>query len=296
MSMSKEEMREFMGQFASELKSDIVAAVNENINSKFEILTAENVVLKSKVSELEKQIEYNERELKRKNLVFHGIVCEGLQYFELENTILRIINEQLNVQCYEDEIDFIKRIKSNNTNYVVTIGLTTWRKKLLILQNKRNLNNSPIYLTEDLPKKVREERKSLIPIMNDAREQGKHAILKYNKLLIDGKVFEGESHSNVNMLESASQNTYLNKKAVSPRLVALSNNKRGPIDELPRVIKKAQKNTGARNREPNKLKNWLRPRAHSLNGGELSELNLNQENISNQRTPLLANTTNQPKI
>ncbi|KAJ3628559.1 hypothetical protein MTP99_015858 [Tenebrio molitor] len=45
---------------------------------------------------------------------------------------------------------------------------------------------------EDFTKKVKEERKQLIPHLKQAKQEGHKALIKYDKLIIEGKPYGAE--------------------------------------------------------------------------------------------------------
>ena len=95
----------------------------------------------------------------------------------------------MKITCSEIEIDFFKRIGYKQANKIrpVLVGLSTWSKKIKILKAGAKLKQLNMYVTEDFPKGIIEERKGLIPIMIQKRKEGHHAIIKYNKLFVDHK-------------------------------------------------------------------------------------------------------------
>lgn len=54
------------------------------------------------------------------------------------------------------------------------------------------LKGTDIWIDEDFPKKVQEERKVLIQQMKEARKKGYRTQLRYNKLIINGTVYEAK--------------------------------------------------------------------------------------------------------
>ena len=57
----------------------------------------------------------------------------------------------------------------------------------------KNLKGSDIWINDDFSKKVQAERKCLTPYLQQVRQQGSTAYLRYNKMIIDGKVY-GKEH------------------------------------------------------------------------------------------------------
>lgn len=66
-------------------------------------------------------------------------------------------------------------------------GLTTWKKKIQILTNCNKLKGSKLTIKEDYPQDVVETRKKLYPLLKKYREQNKNAVIKYDKLFVNGQ-------------------------------------------------------------------------------------------------------------
>lgn len=108
----------------------------------------------------EKRLDYIEKEIRIRNLVFFGVPEQEKTYFELEDLILSIINEDLQVECYNNEIQHVRRIgKVSDNPRPINVGLTTYGKKVQLLKNKNKLWEKTIYIKEDYPPKVLKERK-----------------------------------------------------------------------------------------------------------------------------------------
>lgn len=74
----------------------------------------------------------------------------------------------------------------------ILVKLTKENVRMGILKKTRNLKGTSIGIDEDYPKNIQEERKSLIPHMKEARNRGYRAFLRYNKLIVDNKVYRME--------------------------------------------------------------------------------------------------------
>lgn len=67
------------------------------------------------------------------------------------------------------------------------VTFVAFKTKMKIWENKNKLKDTRIWIEEDYPKKVNEERKKLRPHLIEARKKGQHAIIKYNALIINGE-------------------------------------------------------------------------------------------------------------
>jgi hypothetical protein len=71
----------------------------------------------------------------------------------------------------------------------IVIKFRTRQCKLLILKRTKSLKGTDIWITEDFTKKVQQERKQLIPHFKQPEQDEHKALMKYDKLTIEGKVY-----------------------------------------------------------------------------------------------------------
>lgn len=185
-------MDEIKGMFAAinanmqDMKDKLSEVMREIKDTK-----VENEMLRNRIGLQEKKITSLEREIRRRNLVVKGIPDSENE--NLEQTIEKVakICETLGV-CFKPEIDLdeVKRLgrPTADRQRPVLLKLTTTNKKVEILGKTRKLKGTNIWIDEDFPKDIQEERKILIPKLKEANSRGQKAQLRYNKLIINGKI------------------------------------------------------------------------------------------------------------
>lgn len=168
------------------------------MNNKLDVLMTEmkqikdeNKKLKKKVEEQESRIGRLERAVRSKNIVIKGIEEEES---ENENSIKEKVNRiihkiGINVET-ERDIDEIRRIgrKETGKKRPTLVKLMRESTRSEILRNARHLKGTTIWIDEDFPKNVQEKRMTLIPRLKEARDRGHRAVLKYDKLIVDGEI------------------------------------------------------------------------------------------------------------
>lgn len=178
------------------MKTDMQENINQNINQLRTELQNNQKGIQTSINKLEeksesheKKISYMEKEGRRKNILILGLKEEENNPQELEAAILGLIQNQIKVNISITEIDYIQRIGKRNdkTSRPVLVKLLATRKAWEILNHRKNLQNSNLTLIEDFPKDVQEKRKKLVPLMKKMRQEGHHAIIKYDKLIVDGE-------------------------------------------------------------------------------------------------------------
>ncbi|CAG4913127.1 unnamed protein product [Colias eurytheme] len=230
----QEEMRQQKVDMLA-MKEDIKDTINNNINEKFKHLETKNEQLEQKLESQKQKIDNFEKSLRKKNILIFGVEERETSYQELEKKVLDIINNTLNIKCEKHYIESVRRlgIKSDKVRPIV-ITLLTMGMKIQILKNKKMLENSSYYIKEDFPLDVLNKRKELQREIAMLREQGKNAIIKYDKVVIlKNKNQHSEFHKTQNKKRSLSE---------SPEMATCSNNSNKITQKQPTKINKTNNN------------------------------------------------------
>lgn len=168
-----------------DMKEDIKNTINNNINEKFKILETKNEILEQKMETQTIKINNLERTLRKKNLLLFGVAENEKSYLDLEEKVLDIINNTLNIKSNSNIIEYVRRLgKRGEKVRPIIITFTTMGFKIQTLKNKKKLEQTPYYIKEDFPPEVLSKRKELQIQVNKEREQGRLAIIKYDKIVI----------------------------------------------------------------------------------------------------------------
>lgn len=198
----------------------------------------ENAAMKTEIKAQGMKIANLEREIRKKNLIFKGIMEDEKEDFELTKHKTIKICESLGVPIKpEFDVDQVRRIGKQipGKPRPILLQLTTTNKKFEILGKTKGLRGSNIWIDEDYPKEIQEERKILVSEMKEAWKKGEKAQLRYNKLIINDKVYDA---SNIINRESTSQYNNADKKR-KPDMRSPENDKFG---EQLRNITRTSKN------------------------------------------------------
>ena len=187
-------------------KLDTLCNTMANMDAKMEKLMNElinvkenNVKLQEKVTKQERQIEWLEKENKRRNLIIKGIPDSEEEGKLQLSEKLKLVASTLNVAVDLDkDVDDIKRMGkyTSERSRPICLKLTTERKKHEIKSNSKNLKGQDIWIEEDYPRKVQEERKLLMPYLMAEKKKGKQVALIGNKLKINGTIYETKDLEN----------------------------------------------------------------------------------------------------
>lgn len=149
------------------------------------VLKEEKTTLENKVAKLELKIKGLEQESRKKHLIIHGITENQRNTVDLEETVVKFLEEQMKLTIKKDEIEYVSRLgPESGRNRPIRLILTTRKTRNTIISKKNSLKNTNIYISEDFPKETLEVRKGLIQEMKKQRKNGKIAYIDYDKLVV----------------------------------------------------------------------------------------------------------------
>lgn len=156
----------------------------------------ENKKLKEKLVEQDERISSLEREVRKKNIVMKGIIDKENEKESETNEKIREVVQKIGVDFdLKEDLDEARRIGRFNPqkNRPILIKLTRESTRLMILKKAKLLKGTDVWIDEDYPKEVQEERRRLIPQMKEAREKGYRAQVRYNKLIVNGEIYRANA-------------------------------------------------------------------------------------------------------
>ncbi|XP_031334052.1 uncharacterized protein PF11_0207-like [Photinus pyralis] len=219
-----------------ETKLDDCQKQIQEIRNENQQLKKENEELKTTIAHQNDKIGYLEREIKKNNLIIHGVKeMENENELQLKEATRIILREMGINEAVEAEISEIYRIgkPENNKTRPVFIKIKNHGLKVQIIKHAKNLRGTEIYISEDYPKHIIETRRTLIPYMKKTRETGHHSYIKYDKLMVNGEEYKLEElevqepeETNTDMSKKGrtiSQRSPTNSNAVSKKAISLGN-------------------------------------------------------------------------
>lgn len=235
-------------------KSDIKIYVEEklgkiiaDVNQLEEKVSAQD----ERLSNIEKRLIEREIADKKRNLILYKVIEDEKTPNDLQETILKLLTENIDHTIAPTDIDFAFRIggKKNEPRPIV-IGFTTLTIKQAILKNKRNLTTKSIGLSEDLPDIIPQNRKRLSPIVKALFEKGYKVFLKYDKIIVNGEHWSedkalqelGENKINFKRNGSPLSQAVNQKKKITITKNISFDRKKGPNSPLPKIQSPSMKN------------------------------------------------------
>lgn len=183
------QIREDNRELIKQAEENITQKISSNLDEKFICVEQELNKIKNNQIEQEHRLDSFDKTLRQRNIIIFGISDNEKKYSELEDLILQIMLKKLEIKLERKEIEFAGRIgkKENNKLRPIRLTLTTLGMKIQILQRKKLLDGSGIYIKEDYPPKVLETRKALQLQLQEQRQNGVSAFLMYDKIVINEK-------------------------------------------------------------------------------------------------------------
>lgn len=165
------------------------------------VISEECTVLKNIINDQQITINKLEREIKKKNLIVSGIAETETEMdkSDLEKIIIDVINDKLGENCSSQDIEEVYRLGLKKAEYTrpIRVVFNSIKTKSSIWSKRKNLQNTNIYINEDLTTEQQKQRSELLKMRKELKKEGKEAKLKGNKLLVEGIHFKRarDSHS-----------------------------------------------------------------------------------------------------
>ena len=123
-------------------------------------------------------------------MLFHGLPEKrNEKWDDTEKTLKEFIKGRLNVDTDSIKFERVHRLNSNSEHRPIIAKFSSFKDKERVFRAARILKGSNERISEDFTRRVRDTRSKLVPFLIKAREDGKKATLRYDKLMIDGRPF-----------------------------------------------------------------------------------------------------------
>jgi hypothetical protein len=112
-------------------------------------------VVRTRQSKCEWKIEAREEEARRNNLIILGMEeTNGERYEDTQRLIERLVIDKLEIPEIHGHVDYVKRLGRGRGSKPILVKLTTFAKKLEILENTRKLAGTKIRVEQDYSREV----------------------------------------------------------------------------------------------------------------------------------------------
>lgn len=183
-----------------------IDAIKNTLKSQEEKIKEQECIIQiqsTEIHEHSEKIKSLEISLRKKNILFHKVPETETSEQTLKEMISSYCTSELGVNVNPIDIEYLYRLGKKGENArdqaktrPVLVAFLSYATKLGIIQKR---SRSKTYgISEDFPKEVVETRRTLIPTMEKFRNEGKRVMLKVDKLIVDGRVWEKESDESNN--------------------------------------------------------------------------------------------------
>ncbi|XP_022835384.1 uncharacterized protein LOC111362865 [Spodoptera litura] len=168
-----------------DMEENIKDAINNHIDQKFNQMETRTKQLEQKLEKQQEDIDYLDKQLRMKRVIFFGVPELEKNYEGLLSTILEIINTKMNVTCQRWEIETVYRLGKKDGKRIrpVIVSTTTTSRKILLLKHKRTLDNTGLYIKDDYSPAVLQKRQELQDELKRRRLEGEKVALRYDKIV-----------------------------------------------------------------------------------------------------------------
>jgi septal ring factor EnvC (AmiA/AmiB activator) len=161
-------------------------------------LSTVNTELMQKVKVMARKEDYLENQSRRNNLVFRGLrEKEGgnESWRDCEDLILDVTRNVLGVPIQASDIERAHRVAGGKYPRAIVVKFLSFKKREEVFRNKNQLKGKVISINEDFSHRVLEDRRVLIAEMMSARADGYDAVVTFDKLKVNGKVYQVDENS-----------------------------------------------------------------------------------------------------
>lgn len=179
----------------NQVKSEII----QNIDSKMKETTTE---LKGEIKDLRDDCRKQEQKItqcqkntnylmdmqRKKNIIVYGLANVNGRENRKEQ-LVNLFKEKMKTSFTKNDIDYFLNLSKSRERAPVLVRVRTLEMKYEIFRQRRLLKGSNIFIDDDLDKDAVKERRQLRTVMKQKKEEGKQAVIKHNKLYVDGELY-----------------------------------------------------------------------------------------------------------
>ena len=181
-----------LNQKVDQISSDmnILKTRMDYIEDNQNVFQTELAELRAKMIELELSNDKQESQSRRDNLLFFGVPESSGENWGESETKFRNLAKDMDIDPNNIIVQRCHRINTSSSPRPIIVKFLHFKDRQLIFHTAiKKLKSTPYRVSEDFSKRVREIRKKLWPHLKEAREQGKKAFLRFDKLIIEGDTY-----------------------------------------------------------------------------------------------------------
>ncbi|CAH0716824.1 unnamed protein product, partial [Brenthis ino] len=163
------------------ITENVTKTLSATIDEKLRPVLEENQELKKEINALKTKVQNMERDIRKNNLILHGVQETEKNHADLLNLVLEIFNtagEKAGLDNWDKwEISNVRRLgmpMQNKTRPILVSVTLEWRK-MEMLKNKRFFPQK-VYISEDFSKDILNKRKELKIQQQEEIKKGKSSL------------------------------------------------------------------------------------------------------------------------
>lgn len=177
----KNELKQEISKNHKEMREEF-RLLKEEWEEKANIWKEEKTHLENRITKLEENLERQEKEKKKLNIVIKGLDDANK---ENKETVQKWIEEKLEIQT---KIKQVFTVGKDKNKQAVIVKMHNWEAKKEIMQQKKRLYGTKVYIENDLTLKERATQIKLKEIADKLKEEGKRVKIGYKKLIINNVI------------------------------------------------------------------------------------------------------------
>lgn len=222
--------------------------------------------LEARVSRLERRIDYLENQSRRNNLVFHGIAEDRGETWEVTEAKLRqILLQRLGLKLGPKDIERAHRKGNRWGRRPIVAKFVFFKDREAILRERRRMPG--VWVEEDFSERVQEERRFLKFHMFEARKQGSHAVLRFDKLVLDGRAVDRAYLERRGEQAHRRESSRRREEGEGPSSASPDQNRQRDVASPPRTRSRARRNP-SRSKSRGRSRSGSRGRRQNGRSGE----------------------------
>jgi hypothetical protein len=245
---------------------NLAKQLNE-LNEKIQTLEKENLLIKSQIKDLlsnssiSTKIEVSKNYETQRRFVLYGLEeyygeTDASLYPRINNMFRDILNIEIN-----GFIESIKRLGRKGNCRPLIIELLSNRLKNYILENAYCFKSTRYAVSDVLSREDLEQRRQLRELLINARRTGKYAVIRQNKLFINGKEYTQTNDTKTQLASrntSAIQNTVSEPSIVTTSTVTPTNQTSELIYSTAHCTQNRDETASSMTQEPDMLRTFFR--------------------------------------
>lgn len=217
--LTLEDIMEAVKNQSENLSKEIKEAredINTNVDKKIGEMAQTVVKLEKKIGEQDQTIQRQQTEIeelksshqeslknlqidsKKRNLIIHNLSEGEADPLELKSKIINVFKLETSIELQDWHFDNFFRIGKPDPSKIrpILVAFTSMAIKQDIEKARKSLKS--VSISADMPKCILDNRKLLQPELENFRRAGHKVFFKYDKLYVDGKLWERKTESNIN--------------------------------------------------------------------------------------------------